>query len=127
MAIMCAVVGALSSFHHTELDILNQDHRLLCAYRILAKMPTLAAMAYKTSIGQPIVYPRKNLSYAANFLHMLFADPTEEYIPNPVMVCFLYAFCVCVSNFICLQLFWNRKHVCICNKDFKTAITKGKQ
>jgi citrate synthase len=85
MAIMCAVVGALSSFYHDEMDIRNADHRLLCAYRLIAKMPTLAAMAYKTSIGQPIVYPKNSLSYAENFLYMMFAVPSEEYQINPII------------------------------------------
>eukprot|EP01084_Bolivina_argentea_P178750 308945_1 len=84
MAIMCAVIGALSSFYHNELDIRNLDHRILSAYRIIAKMPTLAAMAYKTSIGQPIVYPQNNLSFAENFFHMMFSIPCEEYICNPI-------------------------------------------
>lgn len=84
MAIMCAVVGALSSFYHDEMDINNLDHRLLSAYRIIAKMPTLAAMAYKTSIGQPIVYPKNSLSFAENFLYMMFSIPAEQYIINPI-------------------------------------------
>ena len=84
MAIMCAVVGALSSFYHDEMDIMNLDHRLLSAYRIIAKMPTLAAMAYKTSIGQPIVYPKNSLSFAENFLYMMFAIPSEEYKVNKI-------------------------------------------
>eukprot|EP01083_Nonionella_stella_P065258 170844_1 len=84
MAIMCAVVGALSSFYHDEMDILNLDHRLLASYRIIAKMPTLAAMAYKTSIGQPIVYPKNSLSFAENFLYMMFAIPAEEYVISKV-------------------------------------------
>eukprot|EP00486_Rosalina_sp_Unknown_P003195 CAMPEP_0201574292 /NCGR_PEP_ID=MMETSP0190_2-20130828/18696_1 /ASSEMBLY_ACC=CAM_ASM_000263 /TAXON_ID=37353 /ORGANISM="Rosalina sp." /LENGTH=573 /DNA_ID=CAMNT_0048002345 /DNA_START=119 /DNA_END=1840 /DNA_ORIENTATION=+ len=84
MAIMCAVVGALSSFYHDEMDIHNLDHRLLSAYRIIAKMPTLAAMAYKTSIGQPIVYPKNSLSFAENFLYMMFSIPAEEYVINPI-------------------------------------------
>merc|ERR1712154_275094 len=84
MAIMCAVVGALSSFYHDEMDINDLDHRLLSAYRIIAKMPTLAAMAYKTSIGQPIVYPKNSLSFAENFLYMMFAIPSEEYKVNEI-------------------------------------------
>jgi len=79
MAIMCAVVGALSSFYHDQMDFRNLDHRLLSAYRIIAKMPTLAAMAYKTSIGEPIVYPKNSLSFSENFLNMLFSIPSEEY------------------------------------------------
>eukprot|EP01084_Bolivina_argentea_P002548 4711_1 len=79
MAIMCAVVGALSSFYHDSMDITIAEHRVLCAYRLIAKMPTLAAMAYKTSIGQPIQYPQNNLSFAENFLYMMFAIPAEQY------------------------------------------------
>ena len=86
MAIMCAVVGALSSFYHQEMDISNADHRLLCTYRIIAKMPTIAAMAYKTSTGKPIVYPKNKLTFAENFLHMMFALPTEEYVAHPTLV-----------------------------------------
>eukprot|EP01083_Nonionella_stella_P197407 725790_1 len=84
MAIMCAVVGALSSFYHDEMDIANLDHRLLSAYRIIAKMPTLAAMAYKTSIGQPIRYPKNSLSFSENFLYMMFSIPAEDYICNQI-------------------------------------------
>eukprot|EP01084_Bolivina_argentea_P300077 517319_1 len=79
MAIMCAVVGALSSFHHDSTDITNPQHRWLSAYRLIAKMPTLAAMAYKTFIGEPIQYPQKKYSYAENFLFMMFSVPSEEY------------------------------------------------
>ena len=86
MAIMCAVVGALSSFYHNEMDIRNAEHRLLCTYRIIAKIPTLAAMAYKTSIGQPIVYPQNKFTFAENFLHMLFALPAEPYKAHPTVV-----------------------------------------
>eukprot|EP00484_Ammonia_sp_Unknown_P030268 CAMPEP_0197032466 /NCGR_PEP_ID=MMETSP1384-20130603/11131_1 /TAXON_ID=29189 /ORGANISM="Ammonia sp." /LENGTH=553 /DNA_ID=CAMNT_0042462129 /DNA_START=74 /DNA_END=1735 /DNA_ORIENTATION=- len=84
MAIMCAVVGALSSFYHEETDITNLDHRLLSAYRIIAKMPTLAAMAYKTSIGQAVMYPKNKYSYAENFLYMMFANPAADYEMNPI-------------------------------------------
>jgi len=86
MAIMCGVVGALSSFYHDSTDIHNPTSRLLATYRLVAKMPNLAAMAYKTSIGQPFIYPQNSLSYAENFLYMLFALPTEEFDLNPVMV-----------------------------------------
>jgi len=86
MAIMCSVVGALSSFYHDSTDIHNPTSRLLATYRIIAKMPTLAAMAYKTSVGQPFIYPKNSLTYAENFLRMLFAVPTEEFDVNPVMV-----------------------------------------
>ncbi len=84
MAIMCGVVGALSAFYHDSLDITNEEHREICAYRLISKMPTLAAMAYKYSIGQPFMYPRNNLSYGGNFLHMMFSTPCEEYEVNPV-------------------------------------------
>ncbi|WP_136679087.1 citrate synthase [Neptunomonas sp. XY-337] len=85
MAIMVAVVGALSAFYHDSLDIDNAHHREVCAYRLIAKMPTLAAMCYKYSIGMPFQYPRNDLNYAENFLHMMFGNPCEEYKPNPVL------------------------------------------
>ncbi|KEI72301.1 citrate synthase [Endozoicomonas elysicola] len=85
MAVMCGVVGALSAFYHDSLDITNEVHREVCAYRLISKMPTLAAMAYKYSIGQPFVYPRNDLSYGGNFLHMMFATPCEEYEVKPVL------------------------------------------
>ncbi|MBO9495935.1 citrate (Si)-synthase [Thalassotalea sp. G20_0] len=85
MAVMCGVVGALSAFYHDSLDITNEVHREICAYRLISKMPTLAAMAYKYSIGQPFVYPRNDLSYGGNFLHMMFATPCEEYEVKPVL------------------------------------------
>lgn len=85
MAIMCGVVGALSAFYHDSLDITNEKHRSISAIRLIAKMPTLAAMTYKYSIGEPFVYPRNNLSYAENFLHMMFSNPCEEYKVNPVL------------------------------------------
>ncbi|WP_299732419.1 citrate synthase [uncultured Endozoicomonas sp.] len=85
MAIMCGVVGALSAFYHDSLDITNEVHREICAYRLISKMPTLAAMAYKYSVGQPFVYPRNDLSYGGNFLHMMFATPCEEYEVKPVL------------------------------------------
>lgn len=85
MAIMCGVVGALASFYHDSLDITNEVHREICAYRLISKMPTLAAMAYKYSIGQPFTYPRNDLSYGGNFLHMMFGTPCEEYVVNPVL------------------------------------------
>lgn len=85
MAVLCGVVGALSAFYHDSLDIHNPDHRELSAFRIIAKMPTLAAMAYKYSIGQPFVYPDNNLSYAGNFLNMMFSVPAEPYVLNPVV------------------------------------------
>lgn len=85
MAVMCGVVGALSAFYHDSLDITNERHREICAYRLISKMPTLAAMTYKYSIGQPFMYPRNDLSYGGNFLHMMFATPCEEYEVNPVL------------------------------------------
>ncbi|WP_067521714.1 citrate synthase [Endozoicomonas ascidiicola] len=85
MAIMCGVVGALSAFYHDSLDITNEVHREICAYRLISKMPTLAAMAYKYSVGQPFIYPRNDLSYGGNFLHMMFATPCEEYEVKPVL------------------------------------------
>jgi len=85
MAIMCGVVGALSAFYHDSLDIDDAQHRRITAYRLIAKMPTLAAMSYKYSQGQPFIYPRNDLSYAENFLHMMFATPCEDYEVNPVI------------------------------------------
>lgn len=85
MAIMVACVGALSAFYHDSLDINDAHHREVCAYRLIAKMPTLAAMCYKYSIGMPFQYPRNDLSYAENFLHMMFGNPCETYVPNPVL------------------------------------------
>ena len=83
MAIMCGVTGALAAFYHDSLDIDNPEHRKITAHRLIAKMPTLAAMSYKYSIGQPFMYPRNDLGYAANFLHMMFGNPCEEYEVNP--------------------------------------------
>jgi citrate synthase len=85
MAIMCGVTGALSAFYHDSLDIDNPEHRKVTAHRLIAKMPTLAAMSYKYSIGQPFRYPRNDLPYAANFLQMMFGNPCEEYDINPVI------------------------------------------
>ncbi|MGL5604922.1 MAG: citrate synthase, partial [Plesiomonas sp.] len=85
MAVMCGVSGALAAFYHDSLDINNDEHRAIAAFRLLSKMPTLAAMCYKYSIGQPFIYPRNDLSYAANFLYMMFATPCEEYEVNPVL------------------------------------------
>ena len=85
MAIMCGVVGALSAFYHDSLDIDEEHHRLVTAHRLIAKMPTLAAMSYKYSQGQPFMYPRNDLGYAANFLYMMFGTPCENYEPNPVI------------------------------------------
>lgn len=85
MAMLCGVVGAMSSFYHSDLDIHAPDQRMRSAHRLIAKMPTIAAMAYKYSIGQPFVYPRNDLTYAENFLHMLFSVPAEEYIVSPTV------------------------------------------
>ncbi|TNC50815.1 citrate synthase [Rubellimicrobium rubrum] len=85
MATMVGVVGAMSAFYHDSLDINDPQHREVAAFRLIAKMPTIAAMAYKYSIGQPFVYPRNDLDYAANFLHMCFAVPAEPYDVNPVL------------------------------------------
>ena len=85
MAMVCGVVGALSSFYHSDLDIEDAAQRKRSAHRLIAKMPTIAAMAYKYSVGQPFVYPRNELSYAENFLHMMFSVPAEEYKVNPVI------------------------------------------
>ncbi|MBI3375678.1 MAG: citrate (Si)-synthase [Betaproteobacteria bacterium] len=86
MATMVGVVGALSAFYHDSLDITDHEHRKIAAFRLVAKLPTIVAMAYKYSIGQPFVYPRNDLSYTANFMRMMFAVPAEEYKVNPVLV-----------------------------------------
>ncbi|WP_281364009.1 citrate/2-methylcitrate synthase, partial [Paraburkholderia solisilvae] len=86
MAILVAAVGALSAFYHDSLDITNADHRDVSAIRMIAKLPTLVAMAYKYSIGQPFVYPQNDLSYSANFMHMMFSTPSEEFKVNDVLV-----------------------------------------
>ncbi|MCQ1056573.1 citrate synthase [Photobacterium sp. DNB23_23_1] len=85
MAVMCGVVGALAAFYHDSLDINNDTHREITAFRLLSKMPTLAAMCYKYSNGQPFIFPRNDLDYAENFLHMMFATPCEEYEVSPVV------------------------------------------
>ncbi|GAA3711686.1 citrate synthase [Oceanisphaera sediminis] len=85
MAIVCGVIAGLSAFYHDPMDINNQEHREIAAHRLIAKMPTISAMAYKYSIGQPFVYPRNNLSYSANFLQMMFAVPCEDYKVNPIV------------------------------------------
>ena len=86
MAVLVGTVGALSAFYHDSLDINDPRHREISAIRLIAKLPTLVAMAYKYVIGQPFVYPLNNLSYSANFLRMMFAVPAEEYKPNDVLV-----------------------------------------
>ena len=85
MAVMCGVVGALSAFYHDSLDITNPEHRRISAFRLIAKLPTIAAWAYKYNIGQPFIYPRNDLGYAENFLYMLNAVPAEEYKVSPVL------------------------------------------
>jgi len=85
MAIMCGVVGALSAFYHDSTDISDPHQRMIASHRMIAKMPTIAAMAYKYHIGQPFVYPKNDLDYASNFLHMCFSVPCEDYKVNPVL------------------------------------------
>ena len=84
MSIMVGVVGALSAFYHDSTDISDERQRMIASMRMIAKMPTIAAMAYKYSVGQPFVFPSNNLDYASNFLRMCFQVPCEEYKPNPV-------------------------------------------
>jgi citrate synthase len=85
MAIMVGVVGALSAFYHDSLDIHDPRQREIAAYRMVAKMPTIAAMAYKYSVGQPFIYPKNSLKYSENFLRMMFAVPCDDYVVNPVL------------------------------------------
>ncbi|MEC8581097.1 MAG: citrate synthase [Pseudomonadota bacterium] len=85
MAVMVGVVGALSAFYHDSTDPSDARQREIASHRLIAKMPTIAAMAYKYSIGQPFVYPRNDLDYASNFLHMCFAVPAEEYVVDPIL------------------------------------------
>jgi len=85
MAIMVGVVGALAAFYHDHMDIHNQEHRMITAYRLIAKMPTIAAMSYRFANGKPFVYPKNNLSYTENFLYMMFSMPSEEYTPDPLL------------------------------------------
>jgi citrate synthase len=86
MAILTGLVGGMSAFYHDSTDINNPQHREISAIRLIAKMPTLVAMAYKYSCGQPYIYPKNDLSYAGNFMRMMFATPCEEYVPNDVLV-----------------------------------------
>ncbi|HWK36918.1 citrate synthase [Sphingomonas sp.] len=85
MAIMCGVVGALSAFYHDSTDITDPQQRMIASHRLIAKMPTIAAMAYKYSVGQPFLYPDNSLSYTGNFLRMTFGVPAEEYVVDPVI------------------------------------------
>ncbi len=85
MAITCGVIGALSAFYHDSTDINDPHQRMVASRRLIAKMPTIAAMAYKYSLGQPFVYPRNDLDYSSNFMHMCFSVPTEEYKVNKVL------------------------------------------
>src|SRR6476660_1000374 len=85
MAVMVGVVGALSAFYHDSIDIRDPAQREMASIRMIGKMPTIAAMAYKYSIGQPFIYPRNELDYSANFLHMCFAVPCEEYKVDPIL------------------------------------------
>ncbi len=85
MAVMTGSIGALSAFYHDSTDISDPHQRMIASLRMIAKVPTLAAMAYKYSIGQPFVYPKNDLDYASNFLRMCYAVPAEDYKPNPVL------------------------------------------
>ncbi|NIJ08665.1 citrate synthase [Sphingomonas vulcanisoli] len=85
MAIMCGVVGALSAFYHDSTDIADPEQRRIASHRLIAKIPTLAAMAYKYSVGQPFVFPKNDLSYAGNFLNMTFSVPAEDYVVDPII------------------------------------------
>ncbi len=86
MAVLVGVVGALSAFYHEAMDISDELHRNISAHRLIAKLPNIVAMAYKYGRGEPFMYPRNDLSYTANFMHMMFATPCEKYEPNPVLV-----------------------------------------
>ncbi|MFZ5502142.1 MAG: citrate synthase [Pseudomonadota bacterium] len=86
MAVMVGVVGALSAFYHDSLDINNPEHRDISALRLIAKVPTIAAMAHKYHIGFPFMYPRNKFTYVENFMYMMFGTPFEEYVPNPILV-----------------------------------------
>jgi len=85
MAVMVGVVGALAAFYHEAMDFSDAAHRSISFNRLVAKLPTIVAMAYKYNVGQPFMYPRNELSYAGNFMHMMFGTPCEEYKPNPVL------------------------------------------
>ena len=85
MAVMVGVVGSMSAFYFDSMDVYNPQHRIASAYRLLAKVPTIAAWSYKYNQGQPFMYPQNKYNYAENFMHMMFATPCEEYVPNPVL------------------------------------------
>jgi citrate synthase len=85
MAVMTGVVGAMSAFYHDSTDITDEHQREVASFRLIAKMPTIAAMAYKFTVGQPFVYPRNDLDFASNFLRMCFAVPAEDYVVNPIL------------------------------------------
>lgn len=85
MAVMIGVVGSMSAFYFDAMDVYNPQHREISAFRLLAKMPTIAAWSYKYNLGQPFMQPQNKLNYAENFMHMMFATPCEEYTPNPVL------------------------------------------
>ena len=85
MAVMLGVVGALAAFYHDSLNINDPKHREICAFRLIAKLPTITAMCYKYTVGQPFLYPKNSLSYVENFLRMMFGNPCEEYKPNPIL------------------------------------------
>ena len=86
MAVLVGVVGALSAFYHDAMDISDEYHRTVSAHRLIAKLPNIVAMAYKYGRGEPFMYPRNDLSYTANFMRMMFGNPCEDYVPNPVLV-----------------------------------------
>ncbi|MQX36547.1 citrate synthase [Roseospira navarrensis] len=85
MAVMCGIVGGLAAFYHDSTDITDPHHRMIASHRLIAKMPTIGAWAYKYSMGQPLMYPRNNLRYASDLLQMMFAVPCEDYVVNPVL------------------------------------------
>lgn len=85
MAVMVGVVGSMSAFYFNDMSVLSLQDRQLSAYRLLAKVPTIAAWSYKYNVGQPFVYPQNHLNYAENFMHMMFATPCETYVPNPIL------------------------------------------
>lgn len=85
MAVMIGVVGSMSAFYFDSMDVYNPEHRMISAYRLLAKVPTIAAWSYKYNLGHPFMYPKNKFTYAENFMHMMFATPCDDYVPNPVL------------------------------------------